>query len=102
MAGKRVSLSELMGKSAASAGGSGKLNLSILPEILGDAMPDLPRTSVGRHRLIRSLQQRFGGNFRTLPGVADLVKEFDSEIAFEQKRAKIAAIKYKPPQKDKK
>lgn len=90
---RKVSLAELMGKPAASA--EGQLRLSQLKDILGEAMPELPRSAVGRHRLIRSLQQRFGVNFRTLPGVSDLVKEFDSELELERKIAQIRNIKFK-------
>lgn len=92
MATKKASLAELMGSKAA---GSGGLSLKQLPEVLGDAMPELPRNAVGRYRLIRALQQRFGDNFRALPGVSGLVKEFDNEIAFENKVQKISAIKLK-------
>lgn len=95
---KKVSLAELMGKTAAEKG-SGGLRLGQLPEILGDAMPELPRTAVGRHRLIRSLQQRFGPNFRSLPGIKDLVAEFDKDLEFERKVATLGAIKYKPKEK---
>jgi hypothetical protein len=77
------------------AGSNGKLSLSQLPEILGDGMPELPRTAVGRHRLIRALQQRFGNNYRSLPGVKDLVAEFDADIDLEIKIQRIGAIKAK-------
>lgn len=91
MSSKRLSLAELMGTVASQGGG--KLSLKQLPEILGESMPELPRSPVGRHRLIRALQQRFGRNFRSLPGVKDLVTEFDADIAFEGKVAAMRAIK---------
>jgi hypothetical protein len=78
MAGK-VSLRELMGKKGADEG----LSLSNLPDILGDSMPELPKDNVGRFRLIRALQQRFGKGFRSMPGVSGLIKEFDDDIQFE-------------------
>lgn len=90
MATKKASLAELMGSKAA---GSGGLSLKQLPEVLGDAMPELPRNAVGRYRLIRALQQRFGDNFRALPGVSSVVKEFDDEVDLDNKIAKIAALK---------
>ncbi len=86
---KKASLSELMG----SVGAQGNLSLKQLPQILGDAMPDLPRNQVGRYRLMSALRQRFGDNFRALPGVSGLVKEFDSEVDLEDKVQKISAIK---------
>lgn len=86
------SLAELMGITAAGAGPQG-LSLSQLPQILGDNLPELPRSPVGRHRLIRALQQRFGRNFRSLPGVQNLITEFDGDIALEQQIARVRAVK---------
>jgi hypothetical protein len=91
MAKGKASLAELMGSTA--AGKSGKLELRHLPQILGDALPDLPRNQVGRYRLVKALQQRFGDNFRSLPGVSSLVEQFDSEIDLEDKIEQIKAIK---------
>jgi hypothetical protein len=90
---KRTSLAEMMGSQAAS---KTELRLSHLPDILGEAMPELPRDPVGRHRLIRALQQRFGPNFRSLPGLKNLIKEFDDDLDFEKKVAKMKAIQYQP------
>lgn len=90
---RKTTLAELMGKAGAEAGESGKLKLSQLGEILGDACPELPRTAVGRHRLVRALQQRFGNNFRSLPGVKALVEEFDKDMEFEHKVAQMKAIR---------
>lgn len=86
---KKISLAELMGKSAS----KGSLSLDQLPEILGDAMPELPKNNVGRFRLIRALQQRYGKNFRRLPGVSFLIEEFDHETEFEEKIEKMKLIK---------
>lgn len=91
MATKKASLAELMGSKAANS--SEGLSLRQLPDILGDAMPELPRNPVGRHRLIRALQQRFGANFRSLPGIKNLVAEFDNEISFEDKVAQMKALR---------
>lgn len=91
MPGKKASLSEIMGSFGAEQ--DGKLELRHLPKILGDGMPDLPRNAVGRYRLISSLRQRFGDNFRALPGVSNLVKQFDSEVDLEDRIRKIKSIK---------
>lgn len=88
---KKASLAELMGSKASEE----RLSLKQLPAILGEAMPEMPKNAVGRHRLIRALQQRFGKNFRSLPGVTDLVKEFDDQIDLEVRIARIQAIKLK-------
>lgn len=87
----RPSLAEIMGKQAGEAREG--LRLEHLRDILGDAMPEIPRNGVGRHRLVRALQQRFGNNWRSLPGVKDLVKEFDGEVDLERRIAKIKAVK---------
>lgn len=95
MSAKKLSLAELMGKSGAQRGESGKLSLEHLPELLGDALPELPRNAVGRFRLLRSLKARLGPNFRSLPGVGSIVKEFDNEVALEKRIAQIRSIKAK-------
>lgn len=94
MAGKRASLSEIMGKKAAKLAGK-KLTVEDLPDLLGEAMPDLPKNAVGRYRLIRGLKARFGPNFRSLPGVSDIVKDFDSVVDTEKKVASIKGIRMK-------
>ena len=88
---KKAGLAELMGATGSQK--AGNLRLEHLPQILGDAMPDLPRNQVGRYRLVRALQQRFGDSFRSLPGVSGLVEQFDKEIDFEDHVEKIKAIK---------
>lgn len=90
---KKTTLAEIMGSKASSLGGS--LELHHLPDILGEAMPDLPKNQLGRHRLIRSLKQRFGANFRSLPGVSGLISQFDKEIEFEIRIARMKAIRPK-------
>lgn len=74
-------------------GGAKDMSLKELPEILGEKMQDMPRNSVGRHRLIRSLSQRFGPGFRNIPGVKNIIKEFDDEIEFSRLKSKISSLK---------
>lgn len=88
---KKLSLAELMGSNGAAQ--SGGMELSRLHEVLGEATPELPRDAVGRHRLIRALNQRFGPNFRSLPGVKNLVGQFDTEIEFEKRCQRLRNIK---------
>lgn len=96
MAGKKASLAEIMGKKGAqAASGERKLTVDDLPDLLGEAMPDLPKNAVGRHRLIRSLKARFGPNYRSLPGVGDIVKDFDSVMDIERKVQRIKSIRMK-------
>ena len=94
MGNKKSSLAEIMGKAGAEYSSAG-LRLEHLPEVLGEAMPDMPKNAIGRHRLLRSLKQRFGPNFRSLPGISDVVKEFDSVVQTEITISKLRNIKLK-------
>lgn len=94
----KASLAEIMGKKGAEGG---KLTLSNLREVLGDTMPEIPHDAVGRHRLVVALKQRFGDNFRNIPGVIGLLAEFDENCAFEQKLHSMRSIKYAPKKKEK-
>jgi hypothetical protein len=89
---KRASLAEIMGKRGSEIAERG-IRLADLPELLGEGMPELPQNAVGRFRLLRSLKARFGPNFRSLPGVAGVVKEFDENLEYEKKLEKIRGIK---------
>jgi hypothetical protein len=89
---RKASLNELMGKSGGSAK-ERKLSLEDLPDLLGDAMPVIDKTPVGRLRLISAMRNRFGDNYRNIPGVADIFKEFDKEAEFNVKLQEMKMIK---------
>lgn len=82
----KASLAEIMGSKGADAAKKG-LSLEDLPKLLGDGMPEMGFHPLGRLRLIRALQQRFGDGFRSVPGVTNIIKEFDSKASFESKLA---------------
>ena len=84
-------MNELMGK----VGEEKSLTLDDLPALLGDALPHLPRTPVGRLRLTLALRNRLGDNWRSLPHVKSLLKEFDDEASFNVKLAEMKMIKVK-------
>lgn len=75
-ADKPASLNELMGK----AGECEVMGVKDLPKLLGDKMPELPRTRIGKFRLINALQQRFGAGYMNIPMVKNILKEFDQEV----------------------
>jgi len=52
-----------------------------LPHVLGENMPRLEYTPLGRHRLVSALSRRFGKNYRSVPGVAEVLKKFDKEAS---------------------
>lgn len=90
----KISLNELMGK-AGSTAKEKKLSLSDLPELLGDAMPEIDKTPVGRLRLISAMRNRFGDNWRSIPGVKDIISEFDEEAKFRVKLEEMKMIRAK-------
>lgn len=91
---KKVSLGELMG-SAGKKAESKKLSLDDLGELLGERMPKLDFTPVGRLRLTTALRNRFGDQYKNLPGISDVMKEFDKEAAFNVKLQEMKSIKGK-------
>lgn len=90
---KKVSLNELMGGGARS--GAKSLSLDDLGNLLGERMPKLEFSPVGRLRLTTALRNRFGDNYRNLPGIDGIMKEFDKESHFNVKLQELKQIKYK-------
>jgi hypothetical protein len=69
-----------------------KLSLDDLGELLGERLPRLEYSPVGRLRLTTALRNRFGDSYRTLPGIEDLLKEFDDEAKFNVKKMQMRMI----------
>ena len=80
MKGRQASLGELMGEEASE--GHKKFTMEDLPEMLGEKMPELSFDRVGKIRLLNALQKRYGMEFMNLPGIKDILKQFDSEIEY--------------------
>lgn len=74
---KPASLGELLGEGYEHRD---KLTLEDLPKLLGEKMPEIPFDRVGKIRLINALQMRFGGGFSDIPGVKNILQEFDKEL----------------------
>lgn len=55
------------------------LDLSPIQAILGDKMPKLDATTIGRHRMLMAFRNLFGDNFRSTPGVEQAIKHYDNE-----------------------
>jgi len=75
--GSTVTLNELMGK--AGDGAKGGIELHDLPNLLGEGMPRLEFTPLGRLRLIHALERRFGQGYRNLPGIKEVLSKFDQQ-----------------------
>lgn len=91
MSRPKVSLNEVMGK----AGAVKKISLASLPEVLGEKMPRIPLNKVGKVRLIQALRNRYGAGYRNLPGVSDMMAEFDEECEHGERLEKMRRIKIK-------
>ena len=68
-------MNEMMGSSGKEL--KGKLTLDNLHEVMNERMPKLEYHPVGRLRLMTALRNRFGDNFRALPGMDEILSEFD-------------------------
>ncbi len=79
--GTPASLNELMGKEGSKA--ENDFDLSDLPDLLGEKMPELPKNRLGRFRLLNALQLRFGPGFRNIPGIKKILSQFDSHVETE-------------------
>lgn len=90
----RPTLNELMGAKGGEAK-SRKLTLKDLETLLGERMPKLDYSPVGRLRLTTALRNRFGDSYRNLPGISDIIKEFDEEAKFAVKLQEMKMIKPK-------
>lgn len=88
---KKLTLNELMGKSGEQA--TKKLGLSDLGELLGERLPKFDYTRVGRLRLTNALRARFGDNYMNLPGMDDILREFDDEARFKLKLQEMKQIR---------
>lgn len=91
---KKTSVNELMG-SGGERTKSKRLGLSDLSELLGEKMPKIDYTPVGRFRLQTALRNRFGEGYKNLPGIEDILKEFDGEASFNVKLTEMKMIKAK-------
>lgn len=86
------SVNELMGGKGHEAK-SKDLEVEDLPELLGERCPEIKFNPVGRIRLVSALRQRFGDNWRHLPGLANVMKKFDTEAEFAVKVERMKQIK---------
>lgn len=90
---KKTTLNELMGKGGDVAKGGRKLTLDDLGVLLGEKLPKLEYTPVGRLRLTTALRNRFGDGYKNLPGISDIMKEFEAESKFRVKLEEMKMIR---------
>lgn len=62
-------------------------------QVLQEAMPILNRSAVGRMRLIRALEFKFGDNYKTFETPSKVLKHFDDEVEHLRSYIKIKRMK---------
>jgi len=80
--GGKTTLNELMGSRGEDFSKTG-VELSDLPDLLGEGMPKLEFPPLGRMRLQAALKQRFGDNYRNVPGISQVMTKFDEQARIE-------------------
>lgn len=56
------------------------MNYKPLKKALGDKMPTIEPTRIGRHRLLESLRLTFGDSFRQHPDAKAAIDSFDKDF----------------------
>ena len=74
---KPATLAELLGKDV------GQMSMSDLPKLLGEKMPEIPHNRIGRFRLNQALKLRFGPGYKNIPGIKNILSEFDKHVETE-------------------
>lgn len=67
-------------KSLLTDGNLPKFDDEPIRQLLGDRMPILARSSVGRIRLLRALKMHFGESYHTFEGAKKVIDHFDNEV----------------------
>lgn len=80
--GSKTTLNQLMGKGGDDFRKNG-VALSDLPDLLGESMPKLEFHALGRVRLMGALRNRFGEGYRNIPGISQLIRQFDEHAKTE-------------------
>ena len=87
----KATLGEVMGKTGGEKGEN--LTLDDLSSILGERLPKLEFTPVGRMRLTAALRVRFGDSYKNLPGIQNILKEFNTEAQHNVKMQEMKMIR---------
>lgn len=56
-----------------------KMKMDHAHAALGDFMPEIHATEIGKHRLHTALKNRFGENYKNIPQVKAAIHEFDEQ-----------------------
>jgi hypothetical protein len=70
-----LKMKDLKGKKPA-----GYFDLSRFSEVLGDDLPMIQLSKIGRFRLMQLLRRKFGANFRNVGQAQLILKAFDAKV----------------------
>jgi hypothetical protein len=65
------------------------MNLGPIKEVLGENVPEITPTPLGRLRLVSALINKFGQNYRNIPPARKALDHFDSEHDYFRKLRRI-------------
>lgn len=57
-----------------------KLDMTPYKAVLGDSVPSLPLSIIGRYRLYKALHGKFGAGFKNNGQAQQLIKHFDQNL----------------------
>lgn len=62
--------------------GPGQMDMDPIKRILGEDMPEITPTPLGRYRLITALKNKFGPSYRNYPQASEVLEHFDGELNY--------------------
>jgi hypothetical protein len=66
-----------------------QMNMGPIKDVLGDDMPEITPTPLGRFRLVSALRNKFGDNYNNVPKAKIALTHFDNEHDYFRKLRKI-------------
>jgi hypothetical protein len=61
---------------------SPKIDTTPFKKLLGDSIPNIEPSPLGRYRLLQAFRNKFGATYRNTPGVEEAIQHFDNEYRY--------------------
>lgn len=68
------------------------MDMKPIKKVLGEDMPDISPTPLGRLRLLNALKAKFGANYRNIPGAAEALSHFSDEMRYFEALRKVKGV----------
>lgn len=69
-----------------------QMDTAPIEAVLGDDMPEISPTPLGRLRLVTALKSKFGPGYRNVPQASKALDHFDTEKAYFEKLRQVRGI----------